>query len=90
MKNSTLIETTPEEIAKIVCDMLALREQEQKTSTKKDDELLSREQTLELLQIDASTLWRYQNKGRITVYKFGTKCYYKKNEIIDSLIPLKK
>lgn len=55
-----------------------------------NDDLLSREQLLELLQVNASTLWHWQNKGRITVYKFANKCYYKRSEIMQSLIPLKK
>lgn len=55
-----------------------------------NDDLLSREQVLELLQINASTLWHWQNKGRITVYKFANKCYYKRSEIMETLIPLKK
>ncbi|SHM35820.1 helix-turn-helix transcriptional regulator [Flavobacterium xanthum] len=55
-----------------------------------NDDLLSREQVLELLQINASTLWHWQNKGRITVHKFANKCYYKRSEIMESLIPLKK
>lgn len=55
-----------------------------------NDDLLNREQVLELLQINASTLWHWQNKGRITVYKFANKCYYKRSEIMQSLIALKK
>jgi HD-GYP domain-containing protein (c-di-GMP phosphodiesterase class II) len=39
-----------------------------------NEDLLTRKQVLELLQINASTLWHWQNKGRITVYKFANKC----------------
>lgn len=59
-------------------------------NTHNPDELLSREQVLELLQINASTLYHWTNKGRITVYKFANKCYYKKAELIAGLTPLKK
>ena len=54
------------------------------------DDLLSREQVLELLQINSSTLWHWQNKGKITVYKFANKCYYKRSELMGSIKPLKK
>ena len=54
------------------------------------DDLLSREQVLELLQINSSTLWHWQNKGKITVYKFANKCYYKRSELMESIKPLKK
>ena len=55
-----------------------------------NDDLMSREQVLELLQINASTLWHWQNKGRITVYKFANKCYYKRSELMSTITPLKK
>lgn len=55
-----------------------------------NDELLSREQLLELLQINASTLHRWTLSGKITVYKFVNKNYYKRSEIMESLTPLKK
>jgi hypothetical protein len=57
-------------------------------STKED--LLNRQQVLELLNINATTLWHYQNKGKIPFYKFANKCYYKRSEIMDSLILVKK
>lgn len=61
----------------------------QSTQTENDD-LMTREQVLELLQINASTLWHWQNKGRITVYKFANKCYYKRSELMATITPLKK
>jgi transcriptional regulator with AAA-type ATPase domain len=57
-------------------------------NTKED--LLNRQQVLELLNINATTLWHYQNKGKIPFYKFANKCYYKRSEIMNSLIPVKK
>ena len=55
-----------------------------------NDDLMTREQVLELLQINASTLWHWQNKGRITVYKFANKCYYKRSELMATITPLNK
>lgn len=55
-----------------------------------NDDLMSREQVLDLLQINASTLWHWTNKGRITVYKFANKCYYKRSELMSTITPLKK
>lgn len=54
------------------------------------DELLTREQTCQLLQIDASTLWHWTNKGKVTAYGIGNRRYYKKAELLQCLIPLKK
>lgn len=61
----------------------------QNTKTENDD-LMTREQVLELLQINPSTLWHWQNKGRITVYKFANKCYYKRAELMATITPLNK
>ena len=60
------------------------------TTQTKNDDLMTREQVLELLQINASTLWHWQNKGRITVYKFANKCYYRRSELMNTITPLKK
>ena len=64
--------------------------QNNQTTQSENDDLLSREQVLELLQINASTLWHWQNKGRIKVYKFSNKCYYKRSELMNDLTLLKK
>jgi hypothetical protein len=58
-------------------------------SQTENEDLLSREQVLDLLKINASTLWHWQKKGRIKVYKFANKCYYKRSELMDGLITKK-
>ncbi len=84
--------TTPEALAKLIRESVKIQIEDLKNNltTQNPDELLSREQVLELLQINASTLYHWTNKGRITVYKFANKCYYKKAELIAGLTPLKK
>ena len=48
------------------------------------DELLTREQTCEFLQIDSSTLWHYTKKGKVTAYGIGSRRYFKKAEILEN------
>ena len=60
------------------------------TNQSAKEDLLSREQVLELLQINGSTLWHWQNKGKIPVYKFANKCYYKRSELMECLTLVKK
>jgi hypothetical protein len=64
--------------------------QENQTTKTENDDLMTREQVLALLKINASTLWHWQNKGRITVYKFANKCYYKRSELMATITPLNK
>lgn len=93
MSTIILQQTTPEALAQLISDNVKLQlddfKKELHNQSAKDD-LLSREQVLDLLQINASTLWHWQNKGKITVYKFANKCYYKRSEIMESITPLKK
>jgi predicted oxidoreductase len=53
------------------------------------DELLTREQAIEFLKIDSSTLWHWTNKGKVKAYGIGNRRYYKKAELLESLIQVK-
>jgi excisionase family DNA binding protein len=53
-----------------------------------DQELLTRDEACKLLKVDSSTLWRWTNKGKITAYGIGSKRFYKKEELLNSLIQL--
>ena len=54
-----------------------------------DQELLTREEACKLLKVDSSTLWRWTNKGKITAYGIGSRRFYKKEELLSSLIKLR-
>lgn len=58
--------------------------------TQNPDELLTREQTCKLLQIDSSTLWHWTNKGKVKAYGIGNRRYYKKAELMECLKPVNK
>lgn len=64
--------------------------QENQNAKNENEDLLTRDQVLDFLKINASTLWHWQNKGRITVYKFANKCYYKRSELMATITPLNK
>lgn len=56
----------------------------------KDSEvLLSRQETIDFLKIDSSTLWSWTNKGKIDCYGIGNRRYYKKVDVLNSLVLLK-
>ena len=92
LKNSLVI-LTPAAISEIVKNGVKSELEEFKKEfniQNQPEDLLTREQVLDLLQINPTTLWNWQNKGKIPVYKFANKCYYKRSEIIDGLILVKK
>ncbi len=93
--SSTLqfIQTTPEALVELIDNAVKIQLEDFKkelTTKTANDDLMTREQVLVLLQINASTLWHWTNKGRITVYKFANKCYYKRAELMATITPLKK
>ena len=53
-----------------------------------DQELLTREEACKLLKVDSSTLWRWTNKGSIIAYGIGSRRFYKKEELMSSLVML--
>ena len=94
MQNSILLQNlSTDQLTELITDIFKTQfetvKKELITQTENDD-LMTREQVLELLQINASTLWIWQNKGRITVYKFANKCYYKRSELMATIKPLNK
>mgnify|MGYP003610269795 CR=1 FL=1 len=94
MENSILLQNlSTEQLTDLIGNVFETKFkdfQNNQNNQSENDDLLSREQVLELLQINASTLWHWQNKGRIKVYKFSNKCYYKRSELMNDLILLKK
>jgi hypothetical protein len=54
-----------------------------------EQELLTREEVCKLLKIDSSTLWRWTVKGVVLSYGIGSRRFYKKEELLKSLLPLK-
>jgi len=55
-----------------------------------NDELLTRDQTCQFLQINSSTLWAWTNKGKVKAYGIGNRRYYKRSELLQCLTELKK
>ena len=57
---------------------------------KANDDLLTRKQACEFLQINSSTLWHWTNKGRVVALGIANRRYYKRSELLEALNPLKK
>ena len=94
VNNSILLQSlTPEQLSELIKSVFKSElddfKKEFNNQTANDD-LMSREQVLDFLKIDASTLVRYQNNRKVKVYKFAHKNFYKRSEILSSLILLKK
>ena len=93
MTNSILLQNvSPEALTELIIQGVKsqLDDFKKTLNIQNPDELLTREQTCEYLQINSSTLWHYTNKGKVTAYGIGNRRYYKKAELLECLKPLKK
>ncbi|MCK9235782.1 MAG: helix-turn-helix domain-containing protein [Weeksellaceae bacterium] len=93
MKNSILLQNvSPEALTELIKESVKsqLDDFKKDLQTHNPDELLTREEVLDLLQINSVTLWHWTNKGKVTAYGIGNRRYYKRAELIDALKPLKK
>jgi len=94
MAQLQFIQTTPQELSELIAEGVKIQIQElKKDLLAKDanDELMTREEACEFLKIDPSTLWTWQNRGKVTAYGIsGNRRYYKRSELIEALTPIKK
>jgi len=93
MQHSILLQNvSPEALTELIKEGVKsqLEDFKKTLNIQNPDEILTREQTCQFLQIDASTLWHWCNKGKVTAYGIGNRRYYKKAELLQCLIPLNK
>ncbi|MDB9994421.1 helix-turn-helix domain-containing protein [Flavobacteriaceae bacterium] len=93
MNTIQFIQTSPEELTSAISDAVKTqlsKFKEQLLSKDANDDLLTRKQACEFLQIDQSTLWHWTNKGKVIAYGIANRRYYKRSELMEALKPLKK
>lgn len=91
MNTIQFIQTSTEELTSAISkavevQLMQLKEQLLKKDA--NDELLTRKEACEYLQIDQSTLWHWTNKGKVTAYGIANRRYYKRSELVEALKPL--
>ena len=50
------------------------------------DDLITPKQACELLKCTSVTLWRYEKKGRVSPYGIGGKKFFKRAELLQSIV----
>ena len=90
-KQILLHSISPEELKQLIKEVIKEEfiDFKKNLDIKESDVLLTRSETCELLKIDSSTLWSWTKKGKITCYGIGARRYYKRDEILKSLVVLK-
>jgi hypothetical protein len=90
-KSILLHRITPYELKQIIKEVIQeeLLDVRKQLLEKDSEILLTRKETCDFLKIDSSTLWSWTNKGKIVCYGIGNRRYYKKVDLLDSLVVLK-
>jgi hypothetical protein len=92
MDNSQIqfIQSTPGELKEQILKgvLTELKELKEHLQPKIPEELLSRQQTADLLKVDLSTIHNWSVQGKLIKYGFGGKVYYKRSEIEAKIIPI--
>lgn len=81
---------SPEELKQIIKEVIKeeLSEVRNQLEEKDSEILLTRAETCEFLKINNTTLWHWTKKGKIDSYGIGNRRYYKKEDILKSLVLL--
>ena len=91
MENSILLQNlSRQDLTQLIKEIVRsqLEDFKETLNTHNPDELLTREEACKLLKVDSSTLWRWTNKGKVIAYGIGSRRFYKKEELLNSLIKL--
>ncbi|KAA2218547.1 helix-turn-helix domain-containing protein [Maribacter flavus] len=92
MQQIQFIQVTPEQLQKSILEGVRNQIQELKKNfqPKEPTQFLTRSQVAEMLQIDLSTVHNWTKKSILTAHQIGGRVYYKRSEVEDAMVELKK
>jgi regulator of protease activity HflC (stomatin/prohibitin superfamily) len=88
-KNADFVELIASRTCQLLLQKIDNKLESLKPTVTENEVLLTRDETYKFLQVDSSTLWRWTREGKIKFYGIGSRRYYKKSELLKSLIELK-
>lgn len=89
MENSIILHNlAPSDLEELIRKVVSeqLEEFRKNNSIEKPDELLTREEACLLLKISLTSLWNWTKKGKLKAYGIGNRVFYKRGELMESLI----
>ena len=92
MANIQFIQVTPEQLQDAIIEGVnsKLDDLKKNFEPKTPTEYLTRVEVSKLLKIDLSSVHNWTKKGILTSYQIGGRVYYKRTEIENAIIELKK
>ena len=92
MQQIQFIGTTPNALIDLIDDTVKKRIEELKKNfqPKKPTEFLTRNDVAEMLKIDISSVHNWTKKGILKAYQISGRVYYKRVEVENSIVELKR
>lgn len=92
MSKIQFIQVTPEQLQNAIVKGVKneLDELKKHLQPKSQTEYLTRSETAELLKVDLSTIHNYTKQGKLKPYGIGHRVYYKRKEVENAIVQLKK
>lgn len=86
MNNVILQGITAEELSKLIAVEVQKLQNQKNTAPNPTDDLITPKEACEILQCTSVTLWRWEKKGRVTPYGIGGKKFFKRSELLQSIV----
>lgn len=89
MENAIMLHNlTPADLEDLITRVVKdqLQEFKKNVPTENPNELITRAEACTLLKINITTLWNWTKKGKVVAYGIGNRVYFKKGELMESLI----
>lgn len=92
MEQIQVFQMSPEEFKELILSGIQLQIEELKKDfqPKQPDELMTRQQTADILKVDISTVYNYTKRGILLSYGIGNRIYYKRSEVQKAIIRIGK
>ncbi len=92
MQQVQFIQVTPEQLKETIIEGVKaeLEEFKKHFEPKSPTEYLTRNEVSKLLSVDLSTIHNYTKRRLLQSYQIGSRVYYKRSEVENSLVKLKK
>ena len=92
MKTVQFIQVTPQQLQDAIIEGVNFKLEDLKKNfqPKEPNEYLSRNDVAEMLKIDLSTVHNWTKKGILQSYQIGGRVYYKRKEVDNAIVKLKK
>jgi len=92
MQQVQLISVTPQQLQDAIIEGVKkqLEDLKKNFEPKTPTEYLSRQETAELLKVDVSTIHNYTKRKILTAWGISGRVYYKRSEIENAMVKLKK